>query len=151
MTLKTTDPCGILISHAALAQLVEHRLGKTEVTGSSPVGGSQKGANMVTRTPYPVLDVVTESGSVYRIDLERRFWIKFSRHGYTEPIERITDLQVGDELVTLWSKPEAWKSAHLPVLGKHMYIASRDVWWVSLPVVRLVETTSDAPVSTKEA
>ena len=130
---------------------LERRLGKTEVTGSNPVGGSQEeSVHMVTREPYPVLDAVTASGSVYRLDLERGFWIKHSRHGYTEPIERIIDLKIGDELVTPWIKPEAWQDAELPVLGKHLYLSSRDVWWVSLVIVRLVETTSDAPVSTKD-
>lgn len=100
---------------------------------------------MSENVSYPVLDVVTEKGSVYRIDLERRTWRKHSRHGWTDPVESIHQLQVGDELVQPWFKPEAWTDSDLPVIGKHMYIASLNVWWVSMPVVRLVETTSTAP------
>lgn len=102
--------------------------------------------------PQEVLDVVTENGSVYRLNLKgHKTWIKHSHRGWTDPIESLHVLMVGDDLVEPWRNPKAWTEAEAPVVGKHMYVASNDVWWVSMPVVKIVETVATAPWTTLDA
>lgn len=82
-----------------------------------------------------VLEVTTESGSVYRIDTEAGFWTKNGG-----PPERLWDLQVGDTLAWPWNCPTGWSRAKEPEVGKNMYIASRDVQFVSTKVAEIVLT-----------
>lgn len=96
----------------------------------------------------PVLDAVSENGSVYRIDFANRTWKKHSRHGWTDPAATLGELKVGTELVEPWAKPEVWESAERPVVGKHLYVSSLNVWWVSKVIVKIVETTADAEFAT---
>ena len=81
-----------------------------------------------------MLEVTTETGSVYRIDLINRFWRKNKR-----PFERLFSLQVGT--VQCWpdEDPESWSTAREPEVGKHMFISSRESCWVSSKVVTIVE------------
>lgn len=102
----------------------------------------------MTEKVYPVLDAVSENGSVYRIDFVNRTWKKHSRHGWTDPAATLGELKVGAELVEPWSKPEVWENADRPVIGKHLYISALNVWWVSKVIVNIVETTSDAEFAT---
>lgn len=104
--------------------------------------------NHMAEQVSPVLDAVSENGSVYRIDFVNRTWKKHSRHGWTDPAATLGELKVGTELVEPWSKPEAWENADRPVIGKHLYISSLNVWWVSKVIVKIVETTSEAEFAT---
>lgn len=102
----------------------------------------------MTQNPRPVLDAVAENGSVYRIDFTNRTWKKHSRHGWTDPAATLGELKVGTELVEPWVKPEAWEDTDKPVVGKHLYISSLNVWWVAKVIVKVVETTSDSEFTT---
>lgn len=81
-----------------------------------------------------MLEVITEAGSVYRIDLINRFWRKNDG-----PFERLSDLQVGTALCWPVEDPESWSDAKMPEVGKHMYIASKDSRWVSTKIVSIEE------------
>jgi hypothetical protein len=95
-----------------------------------------------------IIDVVTESGRRYRIDLEGRFWVRIARNGYWEPDERIWSLKVGTELAWPWHAPDAWEDADQPEVGKHLFLSGKDVWYVSTPVSRIVPVDSwNAPVT----
>ena len=81
-----------------------------------------------------MLEVTTETGSVYRIDLINRFWRKNDG-----PFERLSALQVGTTKCWPDEDPESWSTARKPEVGKHMYIASRDSWWVTTKIVSIEE------------
>lgn len=80
--------------------------------------------------------VTTASGREYWLDLDHLFWRRSS-----DPIERLVDLQVGTRLVWPWQDPESWTAADRPEIGKHLYIASREVWYVTTTVVGIREDT----------
>lgn len=90
-----------------------------------------------------IIDVTTKSGAIYRIDFDRGFWHK--RREYDEGIfyevhmEKIWFLKVGTNLTTPWQDEYSWASAERPEVGKHMYISSRDVWYVSTLVADISE------------
>lgn len=76
---------------------------------------------------------ITASGAEYRIDTESGFW----RHR-DDPLERIWEFQVGpDEVHLPWTDEgkAQWEIATEPVIGKRMYLSSREVWRISTPVV----------------
>lgn len=106
------------------------------------------------------LDVITETGTIYRLDVNDdgriSFWARFalrngvhSRDVYTE---KSWGSKVGTSLSSPWNKPEDWEDSNLPVIGKHFYITSRDIWFVSTPVSAIVEVegwnTDEFPLST---
>ncbi len=79
MTLLTAQPC----RHAALAQLVEHRIRNAGVTGSSPVGGTTQ--SQVSETIG--LSFILASELAYFRD----FWLWVNRDpGTTQTILRET-------------------------------------------------------------
>lgn len=88
-----------------------------------------------------VLDVTTESGRHYWIDTEERLWKRISRSGIPEFTESIWALKVGAVLAYPWHAPELWQDADVPVVGKHLFISSRDVWYVSTKVVSIEEVS----------
>lgn len=84
--------------------------------------------------------VTTESGRRYEIDHGDMFWRRLPKDGesawVTGGLERIWTLQSGDVLAFPWNDPtDSFVDVELPVLGKFMFIASRDVWWTSTRVV----------------
>jgi hypothetical protein len=79
-----------------------------------------------------MLEVTTESGRVYRIDLDESFWFR-SPHFVPH---RIWGLKAGTEKVWPHEKPEVWED-RMPVVGEHLYVASRDEWWVSNRIVSI--------------
>lgn len=89
-----------------------------------------------------IIDAVTESGSRYRIDLERQFWWKFNRDGLRTDTERLWSLKVGTVLSTPWDSPSEWEDAEAPVVGKHLFVTSRDRWYVSTPILEIIEVPS---------
>ena len=78
--------------------------------------------------------VTTATGSVYLVDYENRFWKKNN-----EPTERLWFLQQSavpaSEIEYPWVNRDKWEDVEVPEIGKHMYIASRDVWYISTEVV----------------
>ncbi len=74
--------------------------------------------------------VTTASGRIYDIDLTDGFW---SRSPGFYP-ERIWMLRAGKEKVHP-SKGE-WED-RMPVVGEHMHVAARDVWYVSTAIVSI--------------
>lgn len=97
-----------------------------------------------------MLDAITESGTVYRIDQEAGFWIRFPKGVPTlsSTTERIWTLKAGTDLCFPWQNEAAWDEADTPEVGKHLFISSRDVWYTSQKVVKVVEIDDwRAPVS----
>lgn len=91
-----------------------------------------------------IIDAITESGTVYRIDLEDGFWIRFphanSHTAYLgSQVERVYELKVGDSLTLPWENKTGWMDADTPEVGKHLYIAGKGLWFVSKRVVKIVE------------
>lgn len=79
-----------------------------------------------------MLEITTARGRVYRIDQEGSFWFRsphFDAH-------RIWSLKAGTEKVWPYEKPEVWED-RMPVVGEHLYIASRDEWYVSNKIVSI--------------
>jgi hypothetical protein len=89
-----------------------------------------------------IIDALTESGSRYRIQLERGLWMKISHDGYRSGAERAWSMKVGTSLTRPWQHPEDWEDATKPVVGKHLYLASKDVWYVSTPIQKITEVSS---------
>lgn len=94
-----------------------------------------------------IYEAISESGAKYIIDLEIGLWIKITRDGYINPSERIWSLQVGTELTTPWKDPDNWQKADLPEVGKHLYLAAKDVWYVSTKIVEVREVDTLRPRS----
>lgn len=87
-----------------------------------------------------IIDAVTETGARYRIDFDRQLWTKIDRHGYRNESERIWRLEVGTELVWPWQAEDGvWQKADRPVIGKHLFISAKDVWYVSTPITEIRE------------
>ena len=92
-----------------------------------------------------IIDAVTETGSRYRIDFERGLWFKIRRDGARQGSERLWSLQVGTELKWPWDAPDSWEDATLPEVGKHLYIAGKELWYASTPIVEIREVTWGQP------
>lgn len=103
-----------------------------------------------------IVDAITESGTVYRIDKNNSFWIRFphaASHTYALGFltERIWALKVGTKLNLPWENEVDWQDADAPEVGKHLYIAGKETWFVSKKVVKIVEVDDwKAPASTLE-
>lgn len=86
--------------------------------------------------------VKTTNGRYYKIDLERGFWYRSTHRdnsqswGQTERIWSLRDYygeSVPYDEINLYD-----------LIGKQMFISSKDVWWVTSPVVsvELVDETA---------
>lgn len=87
--------------------------------------------------------VKTRSGRYYRIDLEHGFWYRSTHRdndqawSYRERIQSLREFR-GEEI--------AYDEINLyDLIGKHMYISSQDVWWVTSPVVSVEKMSNDNP------
>lgn len=90
-----------------------------------------------------VIDAVTSTGAVYRIDREDGFWIKH-RNGHSESMtNRIWSLKISTDameyLVWPQNEPDWWEDADLPVVGRHLYIAGKDEWFATTKIVEIKE------------
>ena len=95
-----------------------------------------------------ILDAITESGAIYRIDTEDRFWLKMRNGRMVDVTQTIWQLKVSKEkiekenLTWPYENEDLWEPTELPVVGRNLYIAGRDSWYVSTPVVEVVERES---------
>ena len=91
-----------------------------------------------------MLEVKTVSGRTYHVDVENQFWKRLPKTegGYVGGWERIWTLQHGKHFDFPYNSPEGAWTDGLPVVGEFMYIASRDVWWVSTEVASITEIES---------
>lgn len=94
-----------------------------------------------------IYEATSETGAKYVIDLDIGLWIKITRDGYINPSERIWSLQVGTALSRPWEDPDNWQKADAPEIGKHLYLAAKDVWYVSTKIIGLREVDSLRPDS----
>jgi hypothetical protein len=86
-----------------------------------------------------MLEVITETGAKYHLDIENNFWKKFARDGYEYAWEKIWGLKhSADTTYAPWSVDHPWPDG-IPEVGEHLYIACRYHWWVSTPVVSIEE------------
>lgn len=85
-----------------------------------------------------MLRVETESGRVYDIDVESGFWWRLSKpHMKRGTTHRLWALMRGTHFDYPHKSPkDSWEQGD-PVVGKHMYIASRDEWYVTSRVVSI--------------
>ena len=92
-----------------------------------------------------MLEVKTETGRTYLLDVEQGFWMRRSKvKGGYESWERLWQLKTGTDLSWPWQAPEGvWQDAELPEVGKHLFVSSKDTWYVSTLVVS-VEEVEDA-------
>lgn len=95
-----------------------------------------------------IIDAITETGATYRIDTEDRFWLKMRNGRTVDVTQTIWQLKVSKEklekenLTWPWENEDLWEPATIPVVGRNLYIAGRDSWYVSTPVVEVVERES---------
>lgn len=106
------------------------------------------------------LDAITESGTIYRLDVNEDGRISFwSRHVLRDgkyvtqvSMEKCWGVEVGTSLSLPFNNPEDWEEANLPEVGKHFHISARDFWFVSTPISAIVEVegwdTEEFPLST---
>lgn len=88
-----------------------------------------------------VLEAVTETGARYRFD--GHMWLKVSRDGYrASGPDTLWRLMTGTVKEFPWNAPDAWEDASEPEVGKHLFAAARDYWYVSTPVVEIREVGS---------
>lgn len=82
--------------------------------------------------------LTTRSGSVYFIDEESSFWRKNN-----DQWERIWQMHcIHPEDFMKWNNKEEYERLPLQV-GKKLYIAGRDIWWLSTEIVSIEEYTPD--------
>lgn len=84
-------------------------------------------------------EVETRTGAKYLIDTENGFWQKIDRLGTPLGTERLWALMVGDTMLPPWESAEAWESANVPEVGKHLYIQSKSLWYISTEVTSVTE------------
>lgn len=84
--------------------------------------------------------VTTESGAVYEIDTYAQFWRK--NQSSVERIWWCYGIPHEEALkLTGWPAMTGVKQA-IPKVGEHLYIGSRDVWWISSPVTKVTRKKS---------
>lgn len=87
-----------------------------------------------------IVDVTTENGTHYILDLKDGFWARVRHNSsYLNGTHRLYFLKVGTKLDFPWNIPEAWEDAPVPVVGKHLYVASLNDWYVSSVVTDITE------------
>lgn len=94
-----------------------------------------------------MIDVTTESGTVYRLDLRGKWWRRFGSDVHGEiPRERLYRfLSVPARADINFTDLE---SSEYPVVGERMYLASLSRWCISTPVVEIIPVDSwEAPQS----
>lgn len=103
-----------------------------------------------------IIDAISVSGTVYRLNLTKRLWTRFPHENSRSldlvggMTEKIWSLKVGTALQWPHLAPEPWEDADEPVIGKHLYLSSKDVWYVSKPIVEIKEVPEwTSPPSTK--
>lgn len=84
-----------------------------------------------------MLRFTTATGATYDVDLENSFWRK--REGSWQRLWGAP--QAGKVKAFPWEAPDDWFD-RLPVEGEHLFVTSRDLWWVSTPVVSIEEIPS---------
>lgn len=92
-----------------------------------------------------MIKATTSTGAIYYLPSEGRrlYKVKNGRivGGYYDSIwsMKYSTLVAGEEGFNLpWHSPEVWKDG-LPVVGKHFYVATRNEWWVTTPIVSVEE------------
>lgn len=93
----------------------------------------------------PFYEVVTESGADYWIDTEALFWSHRQLN-----VDRLWNLKsaLTDNPDLPWITPDEWETVTAPVVGRRMYVSSRDYWRLTTPVVSVRE--ADKPVREEE-
>lgn len=83
------------------------------------------------------IELTTESGRVYLIDVEGGYWSRSPYHH----VNRLWDLKAGKKLeVPTMENKENWRD-DIPNIGEHLYIKSLDEWYVSTKIVTIEERT----------
>lgn len=92
-----------------------------------------------------MLEVTTESGRKYLIDVEDGFWRRLPKTpgGYPGGWERIWSLQKGTHFAHPFDSPKGTWEDGMPEVGKYMHVGSRDVWWTSTKVASIKEVDNE--------
>lgn len=106
-----------------------------------------------------IYDVITRTGAIYRIDLEKGFWSKHRYYGevcYSEiSMEKIWSMMVGTTLQHPHNDPDNWEYATFPVVGKHLHLSAKRIWYTSTEVQHIVEVEHwddfDSPITNPES
>ena len=87
-----------------------------------------------------MIDVITKSGTVYRLDLDDKWWFRFNSNVTRE---RLCVFKTGSPHVTDSGEYYIdWEDTTFPVFGDHMYVASRNLWYQTTPVVDIIQVDS---------
>lgn len=87
-----------------------------------------------------MFEITTSTGARYIIDVEDSFWRKIHKDGREDPWERIWSMKYSTTLNDFpWNDPKGWTDG-VPEVGSHLYIGSKNVWWLSTKIVSVVET-----------
>lgn len=89
------------------------------------------------------MKVTTESGAVYRIT-KNRICYKTDHYGHTYPPFKIWVMKSldPDNLPFEWSSLNEIPTGP-PEIGKRLYVAGREEWWISTRVVSIEEDDND--------
>lgn len=95
-----------------------------------------------------ILDAITESGTTYRIDVKEGLWVRIKDGQPQCSVQRTWALKVSNVRLTVgnlaWPKDGdgLWEAASVPVVGRNLYLAGRDCWFVTTAVVEVIERES---------
>lgn len=89
-----------------------------------------------------MIELVTATGAKYHIDLEHQFWRKISRDGRVGHWDRLWAIKHSAEHNPYpWEEGSKWQNG-VPAPDEHLFISSRDNWWISTLVVSVEEVES---------
>lgn len=107
-----------------------------------------------------VIDVITATNSVYRIDLDGNSCQKFVQGRSTSEVNQLHGMQIADPaqyravMVKPWEDKtgNVWVEADYPKIGNHLYLNSRTCGFITTPVARIVEVDNlAAPLTEVES
>ena len=83
------------------------------------------------------MKITTNTGSVYTI---KRGICQKSKDGYVIDTFKVWVMKQNKDveakaLMLPWQDGEQWETISRPTIGRHMYVAGKDVWWITTPVV----------------
>lgn len=94
--------------------------------------------------------ITTKSGSVYRIDEKSHRWCKLKRGRLVDGSNTLWGLMQSNDTFdpdgaqypwapgqTVWDNLNL-SAGELPSVGRYMYIAGKDSWWITTPIASVV-------------
>ena len=83
------------------------------------------------------MKITTTTGAIYTI---RNGICQKIKDGVVVDTFKLWDMRQNKDVDTKalmlpWQNGEQWETVNRPTIGRHMYVAGKDVWWITTPVV----------------